>query len=342
MKNLKIYNSYEDYEKTHEDCQPKMNEVAVVYDGDYVCIDAIFDCKRVSTAVRRLFKNIDVKAIPELDGWYESISEATENGYMSGFDTSCGDYHGWYGYYAWRVECNEDYIYISLKVRRETETEETVEEQSENISEPDAESIPEREFNRVVCRCCKSCTRLSECDKVMTYDAFSNVTEEMECRCCDGEYTCCIDFTPEREPEELVCINPEYASHECELCSECVRYPECKEKGTVVMQHDGLCMYSVCSSSVCCPNFLTSEQIVREKAELYRWANSLTQSQIDYLCNGGWYNCTIKGYLISAAQEAGFTDEQISELLDGLRWAFSLKDKSDADKVYREWFPGCL
>ena len=120
--NVKIYNSYEEYEKTHEDCQPKMNEVAVVYDGEYVCIDVIFDCKRVSTAVRRLFKNVDVKAIPELDGWYESISEATENGYMSGFDTSCGDYHGWYGYYAWRVECNEDYIYISLKVRRETET----------------------------------------------------------------------------------------------------------------------------------------------------------------------------------------------------------------------------
>lgn len=87
---------------------------------------------------------------------------------------------------------------------------------------------------------------------------------------------------------------------------------------------------------------IVREKIVREKAELYRWANSLTQSQIDYLCNGGWYNCTIKGYLISAALEAGFTDEQISELLDGLRWAFSLKDKSDADKVYREWFPGCL
>lgn len=127
----------------------------------------------------------------------------------------------------------------------------TSEEQPENT----AESAPEREFDREVCRCCKSCTRLSECDKVMTYDAFSNVTEEMECRCCDGEYTCCSGFTPKLNPKELAYINPDYVSQECELCSECIHYPECKEKGTVVMQHDGLCMYSVCPSSVCCQNF---------------------------------------------------------------------------------------
>lgn len=217
------------------------------------------------------------------------------------------------------------------------DTEEPVPEQSE-VSEPDtAESAPEREFNRVVCRCCKSCTRLSECDKVMTYDAFSNVTEEMECRCCDGEYTCCSGFTPERDSEELSYINPDYASQECELCSECIHYPECKEEGTVVMQHDSLCMYDTCSSSECCPYFLTSEQIAGEEAELYNWANSLTQSQIDYLCNGGWYNDTIKGYLISAAQEVGFTNEQILELLNGLRFAFSLKDKAYADRLYHDF-----
>lgn len=193
------------------------------------------------------------------------------------------------------------------------------------------------EFDREVCRCCKSCTRLSECDKVMTYDAFSNVTEEMECRCCDGEYTCCSGFTPKRNPKELAYINPDYASQECELCPKCVYYSECKEKGVVIMQRDSLCTYFSCSSSECCPNFLTSEQIAREEAELYNWANSLTQSQIDYLCNGGWYNNTIKGYLISAAQEAGFTNEQISELLNGLRFAFSLKDKADADRIYHDF-----
>ena len=91
------------------------------------------------------------------------------------------------------------------------------------------------EFDREVCRCCKSCTRLSECDNVMTYDAFSNVTEEMECRCCDGEYTCCIGFTPERDPEELACINPDYASHECFNCDH---FFECYEKGVDFSQCD--------------------------------------------------------------------------------------------------------
>lgn len=60
---------------------------------------------------------------------------------------------------------------------------------------------------------------------------------------------------PERNPEELAYINPDYASQECELCSKCVHYPGCKEKGTVVMHHDALCMYSVCSSPVCCRDF---------------------------------------------------------------------------------------
>lgn len=113
------------------------------------------------------------------------------------------------------------------------------------------------EFDRSVCRCCKLCTRLSKCNKVMTYDSFSNLTEEMECRCCNGEYTCCSDFTPEVSAD----INPDYSLQECELCSKCVRYPECKVKGTVVKHNDCLCMYIVCSYSVCCNGFTPSVDV---------------------------------------------------------------------------------
>lgn len=74
--------------------------------------------------------------IPEFDGWYECISESTENDFFSDKDTSA-DTGEWYGDYAWCVECDDDYIYISLKVRRETDTE----EQPENVSEPDAEEF---------------------------------------------------------------------------------------------------------------------------------------------------------------------------------------------------------
>lgn len=72
-------------------------------------------------------------------------------------------------------------------------------------------------------------------------------------------------------------------------------------------------------------------------ADLLHWAQSLTQEQVDYLCNGGWYNNTMKGYLIAAAQEAGLSKQQIRDLLNGLRMALSEKDKSDAEKLYLDW-----
>lgn len=86
---------------------------------------------------------------------------------------------------------------------------------------------------------------------------------------------------------------------------------------------------------------LPSEEETRElwkkQDELLKWAQSLTKEQIDFLCDGGWYNGTIKGYLIAAAREADFTDKQVNELLGGLRWAFSKKNKADADKIYCDW-----
>ena len=75
------------------------------------------------------------------------------------------------------------------------------------------------------------------------------------------------------------------------------------------------------------------EHSKREFREMMQWANSLTDAQKDFLCNGGWYNNTIRGYLIAAAQYADFTDEQIKELLGGLRWAFSEKNRADAESI---------
>ena len=79
-------------------------------------------------------------------------------------------------------------------------------------------------------------------------------------------------------------------------------------------------------------NFSESD-IQKEHEELMNWANSLSDKQLDFLCDGGWYNNTIRGYLISAAQNAEFSNEQINELLNGLRMAFSLKNKEDAEKI---------
>jgi len=74
------------------------------------------------------------------------------------------------------------------------------------------------------------------------------------------------------------------------------------------------------------------ELFEKDKA-LFEWAQTLTQEQIDYLCNGGWYNNTIRGYLIAAAKNADFTDEEIKNLLGGLRFALSEKNKKEAEQV---------
>lgn len=75
----------------------------------------------------------------------------------------------------------------------------------------------------------------------------------------------------------------------------------------------------------------------KKTIELMNWSASLSKDQIDYLCNGGWYNNAIYGYLIAAAQESGFTDDQISELIGGLRFALSKKDKQEAEELYMNY-----
>ena len=73
---------------------------------------------------------------------------------------------------------------------------------------------------------------------------------------------------------------------------------------------------------------------MQKELELYRWAQSLTKEQIAYLCDGGWYNNTIKGYLIAAADNAGLDDEQTDKLMDGLRDALSAMPMRKAEQIY--------
>ena len=67
------------------------------------------------------------------------------------------------------------------------------------------------------------------------------------------------------------------------------------------------------------------------------WAKSLSKEQVNYLCDGGWYNSTINGYLIKAAENANFSKEQIFALLDGLKSALSSHNKAKADDVYYDF-----
>ena len=75
----------------------------------------------------------------------------------------------------------------------------------------------------------------------------------------------------------------------------------------------------------------------REYNQLMTWAESLTEKQINFLCDNCYYNDTIKGYLIEAGRNAGLDREAIKELLNGLRLALSEKTKEEAEKVYMDF-----
>lgn len=76
--------------------------------------------------------------------------------------------------------------------------------------------------------------------------------------------------------------------------------------------------------------------IVQNGIELIKWAHTLSKEQIAYLFNGGWYNDTIKGYLIASARNAELDEETIDRLLDGLNLTLTEYDKNTAEEIYRK------
>ena len=80
--------------------------------------------------------------------------------------------------------------------------------------------------------------------------------------------------------------------------------------------------------------FPTPEQVEKwrkEDEEKMKWANSLTEEQIDFLCDGGWYNNTIEGYIRLSAKSAGFKDEDIRKLVSGFKESLNWYDKEAAE-----------
>lgn len=81
----------------------------------------------------------------------------------------------------------------------------------------------------------------------------------------------------------------------------------------------------------------TAEEVkedMRKYNELLKWAQSLTREQIAFLCDGGWYNNTMKGYAIRAAREMELNEDQTRELLRCFSYAFDMMDKEEAEKLY--------
>lgn len=76
------------------------------------------------------------------------------------------------------------------------------------------------------------------------------------------------------------------------------------------------------------------QKAAEEFSKNIAWSNGLTKDQINFLCDAGYYNNTIKGYMLKAATAANFTKEQMFELLASLEETFDEINKEEADSFY--------
>ena len=61
-------------------------------------------------------------------------------------------------------------------------------------------------------------------------------------------------------------------------------------------------------------------------------AYALTEEERMHMCDMGFYNDVIRGYLIRAMKEADFQEEEIGRALSGLRWALDSMTAAEAEK----------
>jgi hypothetical protein len=63
-------------------------------------------------------------------------------------------------------------------------------------------------------------------------------------------------------------------------------------------------------------------------------AFALTEEERMHICDMGFYNDVIRGYLIKAMQNADFQEKEISRALRGLHHAFDDVDATLAEQIY--------
>lgn len=54
------------------------------------------------------------------------------------------------------------------------------------------------------------------------------------------------------------------------------------------------------------------------------------------LCDMGYYNDAMKGYVMIAMREAGFDERDVMKVVRGMRTALDEKTAEEAEEVYRE------
>ena len=72
--------------------------------------------------------------------------------------------------------------------------------------------------------------------------------------------------------------------------------------------------------------------IFEKESMLNQKAYALTEEERLHICDMGFYNNVIRGYLIRAMKEADFQEEEIERALSGLRWALDSMTAAEAEK----------
>ena len=82
---------------------------------------------------------------------------------------------------------------------------------------------------------------------------------------------------------------------------------------------------------------MTEEELRAAREKVRRMdekAYALLDEERKHICDMGFYNDVIRGYLIKAMENVGFEEKEISRALRGLHHAFDDMDAERAEKHY--------
>lgn len=79
------------------------------------------------------------------------------------------------------------------------------------------------------------------------------------------------------------------------------------------------------------------DEAIGKQQKMMAKAIALTHEERMNICDMGFYNDVIKGYLIVAMRNKGFKTEEIMRALEGLNWAFDDTTADEAAAVYNNF-----
>ena len=79
------------------------------------------------------------------------------------------------------------------------------------------------------------------------------------------------------------------------------------------------------------------QEVIDKIQKMQQKAFALTHEERMHICDMGFYNDTIKGYLIAAMRNADFKNDEINRALKGLNTAFDDNTADEAAAVYKKF-----